>query len=185
MSAFGPKQTWAIALQMSAFGGKADINGLTPLSTLRSGLVRINIVHRKNWEPCMATVRTWIAAVAAVAFVSMATAQNDLNPKNRQELKRENVAGTNMETIISVVEAQPGELLARHIHHGEEAFYVLQGATLETPDGKQIKLPTGAAAINHRNVPHAGFKVIGDTALKYLAVHVVDKGVPLYDAPPK
>ena len=25
MSAFGPKQTWACALQESAFGGKADI----------------------------------------------------------------------------------------------------------------------------------------------------------------
>ena len=25
MSAFGPKQTWALALHMSAFGGKADM----------------------------------------------------------------------------------------------------------------------------------------------------------------
>jgi quercetin dioxygenase-like cupin family protein len=134
----------------------------------------------------MITLRTLIAVgVAAVAFISLAVAQSDLNPKNRQELKREDVAGTNMEVIISVVEAQPGELLARHIHHGEEAFYVLQGATLETPDGKQIKLATGAAAVNHRDVPHAGLKVVGDTPFKYLAVHVVDKGPPLYDTPPK
>jgi quercetin dioxygenase-like cupin family protein len=115
----------------------------------------------------------------------LAVAQNDLNPKNRQELKREDVAGTNMEIIISVVENQPGETIPRHIHHGEEAFYVLQGATLETSDGKQIKLPTGAASVNHRDVPHAGLKVVGDTAFKYLAVHIVDKGAPLYDAPPK
>jgi quercetin dioxygenase-like cupin family protein len=87
--------------------------------------------------------------------------------------------------IISVVENQPGETIARHIHHGEEAFYVLQGATLETSDGKQINLPTGAAAVNHRDVPHAGLKVVGDTPFKYLAVHIVDKGAPLYDAPPK
>jgi quercetin dioxygenase-like cupin family protein len=134
----------------------------------------------------MVTARIWIAAVVAtVGFIGLAVAQNDLNPKNRQELKREDVAGTNMEVIISVVETQPGETLARHIHHGEEAFYVLQGATLETPDGKQNKLPAGAAAVNHRDVPHAGLKVVGDTALKYLAVHVVDKGAPLYDAPPK
>ena len=132
----------------------------------------------------MITTRTWIAvSIAAVAFVSLAIAQGDLNPKNRQELKREDVAGTNMEVIISVIEAQPRELLARHIHHGEEAFYVLQGATFETSDGKQITLPTGAAAINHRDIPHAGVKVVGDTPLKYLAVHVVDKGSPLYDAP--
>jgi hypothetical protein len=26
MSAFGPKETWASALHMSAFGGKADMN---------------------------------------------------------------------------------------------------------------------------------------------------------------
>jgi quercetin dioxygenase-like cupin family protein len=89
------------------------------------------------------------------------------------------------EVIISVVEMQLGELLTRHIHHGEEAFYVLQGATFETPDGKQIKLVTGASGINHRDVPHGGVKVIGDTAFKYLQVVVVDKGVPLYDAPPK
>ena len=137
----------------------------------------------------MATTRTWIAgtvaAVLAVTFVCLAAAQNDLEPKNRQELKREDMAGTNMEVIISVVEAQPGEMLARHIHHGEEAFYTLQGATLETPDGKQIKLATGSAGVNHRDVPHAGAKVVGDTPFKYLAVHVVDKGKPLYDAPPK
>ena len=67
----------------------------------------------------MIKTRTWIAAtVAAVvvgAFVSLAVAQNDLNPKNRKELKREDVAGTNMEIIISVVENQPGETISRHI----------------------------------------------------------------------
>ena len=134
----------------------------------------------------MATTRTWIAAgYCCCRIVSLALLRMTLNPKNRQELKREDVPGTNMEVVISVVEAQPGELLARHIHHGEEAFYVLQGATAETPDGKQIKFATGAAGINHRDVPHAGVKIVGDTPFKYLAVHVVDKGAPLYDAPPK
>lgn len=132
----------------------------------------------------MFSFKTWIAvAVAAIAFVSLAVAQGDLNPKSRQELKRENIAGTNMEVIMSVVEVQPGEMISRHIHHGEEAFYVLQGATLQTPDGKQVTLATGATAINHRDVPHGGLKVVGTTSLKYLAVHVVDKGAPLYDAP--
>ena len=124
----------------------------------------------------MLVAKTWIAAaIAVVAFASLAHAQDDLTPKNRQELKRADVPGTNMEMIISVAEYQPGEILPRHIHHGEEAFYVLQGATLETPDGKQINLPTGSSAINHRDVPHSGAKVIGGTPLKYLAVHVVDK----------
>jgi quercetin dioxygenase-like cupin family protein len=132
----------------------------------------------------MNSLRTWITIGAvAIAFSGLAVAQSDLNPKKRQELKREDLTGTNMEVIISVIEAQPGEILARHIHHGEEAFYVLEGATFETADGKQITLPTGAAAINHRDVPHAGLKLLGDKPFKYLAVHVVDKGAPLYDAP--
>ena len=75
----------------------------------------------------MIIARTWIvAAMSAVAFASLAQAQ-DLNPKNRQELKRADLTGTNMEVIISVVENQPGETIPSHIHHGEEAFYVLQG----------------------------------------------------------
>jgi quercetin dioxygenase-like cupin family protein len=113
----------------------------------------------------------------------MAPAQDSLAPKSRQELKKAALTGTNMEVIISVVETQPGETISRHIHHGEEAFYVLQGATLEGPDGKPINLATGFASINPRDVAHGGLKVIGNTPFKYVAVHVVDKGAPLYDAP--
>lgn len=124
-----------------------------------------------------------VVAVAAVTWAGLAHAQDSLNPTNRQELKRADVTGTNMEVIMSVVETKPGETISRHIHHGEEAFYVLQGATLETADGKQIKLAAGAAAINPRDVAHGGLKVVGDTSFRYLAVHVVDKGAALYDAP--
>ena len=49
---------------------------------------------------------------------------------------------------------------------------------LELPDGSQRQFPTGAA-INTRDVPHAGFKVAGDEALKMLTVHIVDKGKPV------
>jgi hypothetical protein len=37
---------------------------------------------------------------------------------------------------------------------------------LVVSDGKQIKLTTGAAAFNARDVPHAGLKVVGDTPFK-------------------
>ncbi len=133
----------------------------------------------------MIKIRTWIVTAAvAVACVSFAYAQ-DLGSKNRKELKRADLTGTKMEVILSVTEYQPGESIARHIHHGEEAFYVLEGATVETPTGKKIELATGTGSINMRDVPHAGFKVIGDKPLKLLTVHIVDKGSTLYDAPPK
>jgi quercetin dioxygenase-like cupin family protein len=134
----------------------------------------------------MGTVTKWIVAmVVAVACVGLACAQ-DLDPKSRKEIKRTDLGGTtNIEVILSTAEYPPGEFIPRHIHHGVEAFYVLQGATVETPDGKQIELATGTGSMNLRDVPHAGFKVVGNTPLKIVTVHVVDKGAPLYDAAPK
>jgi quercetin dioxygenase-like cupin family protein len=124
-----------------------------------------------------------VIAFATAALLSVAHAQDS---PQRKEIKRTDLGGTtNMEVVLSTAEYKPGEMVARHIHHGVEAFYVLQGATVETPDGKQIQLPTGAGNMNLRDVPHAGFKVVGDTSLKLVTVHIVDKGKPLYDAPAK
>jgi quercetin dioxygenase-like cupin family protein len=120
------------------------------------------------------------AIIITVALTGIAHAQS---PADRKELKRADLTGTNMEMVFSVSETKPGETLPRHLHHGEEAVYVLEGATAELPDGKQIALATGTASINMRDVAHAGFKVVGDKTLKLLTVHVVDKGAPLYDAP--
>ena len=120
------------------------------------------------------------AIVAAGALICVAQAQDSAG---RKELKRGDLTGTNMELVVSISETKPGETLARHIHHGEEAFYVLEGATAELPDGKQISVETGGAAINVREVPHGGIKIVGDKTLKLLTVHVVDKGKPLYDSP--
>ena len=132
----------------------------------------------------MTIAAKWIVTVfAAVALFGLAQADAQDSPQ-RKEIKRADLGGTtNMEVILSTAEYKSGENIPRHIHHGAEAFYVVQGATVETPDGKQIQLPTGGGNINLRDVPHAGFKVVGDTPLKLLTVHIVDKGAPLYDAP--
>jgi hypothetical protein len=47
-----------------------------------------------------------------------------------------------------------------------------------------MELKTGTGSINLRDMPHAGIKVVGNTAFKVVTVHIVDKGKPLYDAPP-
>src|SRR4051794_8477695 len=126
------------------------------------------------------SVKLIAAVFSAAALIGAAQAQDS---GGRKELKRGDLTGTSMEMIISVSETKPGETLVRHIHHGEEALYVLEGATAELPDGKQITLAPGNANINVRDVPHAGFKIVGDKTLKLLTVHVVDKGKPLYDSP--
>jgi hypothetical protein len=60
--------------------------------------------------------------------------------------------------------------------------YVIEGASVESPDGKQLTLAPGTAAINVRDVPHGAFKVTGDKALKLLTVHIVDKGKQMFTA---
>jgi len=99
----------------------------------------------------------------------------------RKELKRGDLTGTNMEVIVSSTEIKPGETSPRHFHHGEEAVYVLEGATVELPNSQQREFVVGSANINVREVPHSGFKVVGDRTLKLITVHVVDKGKTLYN----
>src|SRR5215469_9379567 len=106
----------------------------------------------------MVTAVRWLVASVAVVAISGLAYAEDLSPKNRVEMKRADLSapGATMEVVLSVTEYQPGDFIARHIHHGEEAFYVIQGATGETPDGKQIEFKTGTGGINMRDMPHAG-----------------------------
>ena len=127
-------------------------------------------------------MKTLFGFLFAIVLVSSAHSQDS---PYRKELKRADLSGTNMEVITSINEIKPGEASALHIHHGEESFYVVEGGMIELPDGKQVPFPTGATGINRRDAPHGAFKVVGDKSIKYLSVHIVDKGKPLYDAPPK
>jgi quercetin dioxygenase-like cupin family protein len=115
--------------------------------------------------------------------LSLTAAAHSQDSPYRKELKRADLSGTNMEVITSISEIKPGEATALHIHHGEESFYVIEGGTIELPDGKQVPLPAGATGINRRDVPHGAFKVIGDKTIRLLTVHIVDRGAPLYDTP--
>jgi quercetin dioxygenase-like cupin family protein len=115
-------------------------------------------------------------AAAALLFAGLAHAQD----VKRTELQRHDLTGTNMEVIVSIVEAPPGAMVQRHVHNGEEAFYVLEGSMIQVPGTDERPFATGTSGINVRDVPHAGFKVVGDKPLKILTVHIVDKGKPLY-----
>jgi len=110
------------------------------------------------------------------------TAQTLTDSPQRKEQKRTDLTGApNMEVIASIVELKPGESSNLHIHHGVEAFYVIQGATIQAPGQDPTMMPTGLTSLNLRDVKHGAFKVVGDAPLKLLTVHIVDKDKPLYD----
>src|SRR3984893_6295797 len=109
-------------------------------------------------------------------------AQTTGDSPNRVEQKRTDLTvAPGMEVIASIVEYKPGESGELHSHHGVEAAYVLQGATLQSQGKDPNTVSTGATIMNLRDVKHGGFKVVGDTSYKLFTVHIVDKGKPLYD----
>jgi quercetin dioxygenase-like cupin family protein len=120
---------------------------------------------------------------AAATALVMATAAQAQDSPQRKELRRADLSGApGMEVISSISEYKPGEELPRHLHHGVEAGYVVQGAMVQNPGQPQpVMLATGAPILNLRDVVHGGFKVVGPGNLILFTVHTVDKGKPLYD----
>ena len=121
-------------------------------------------------------------ALFSIGLVTGLVAQTTSDSPQRIEQKRTDLTGApGMEVIASTGEYKPGESIDLHIHHGVEAAYVVQGASVQVPGKEPMMLSTGASLVNLRDVKHGGFKVVGDTSLKLFTVHIVDKGKPLYD----
>jgi quercetin dioxygenase-like cupin family protein len=117
-----------------------------------------------------------------LGLVTGLVAQTTSDSPQRVEQKRTDLTGApGMEVIASTGEYKPGDAINLHIHHGVEAAYVIQGASVQVPGKDPMTVPTGATVMNLRDVKHGGFKVVGETSLKLFTVHVVDKGKPLYD----
>jgi quercetin dioxygenase-like cupin family protein len=95
-------------------------------------------------------------------------------------MNRSDLTGTNMEVVVTLMEAPPGSFVSRNFHYGEETFYVLEGATIEIPGQPQRQLASATSGIVPREMPHSGYQVVGDKSLKVLTVHIVDKGKPLF-----
>ena len=119
--------------------------------------------------------------VAAIVF-GVALVAHAQDSEQRKELRRVDLSGAaGMEVISSISEFKPGDELPRHVHHGVEAGYVVQGAVVQNPGQPPTMLATGAPILNLRDVAHGGFKVVGPGNLILFTVHTVDKGKPLYD----
>src|SRR5438105_4455091 len=97
-------------------------------------------------------------SIALVGLAMTFSAASQAQTSKRTELTRGDLTGTNMEVIVGVLEVPPGAAGVLHTHPGEEAYYVIEGASVETPDRKQLTLAAGTAAMNVRDVPHGAFK---------------------------
>jgi quercetin dioxygenase-like cupin family protein len=117
--------------------------------------------------------------IALVGLGMMVSVAAQAQSSKRTELTKGDLTGKNMDIVVGIVEVPPGASGVLHTHPGEEAYYVIDGATGEAPDGKPVKFEASTAAINPRGFPHGAFKITGDKTLKLLTVHIVDKGEPM------
>lgn len=120
------------------------------------------------------------APVFIAAMLAGSTVPAAAQEVKRTELSRTDLTGVeDKEIVVQLVEVPPGTPSIRHFHHGEEVFYVLDGTMVQVPGQEPQSRVTGSVGVNKREVPHAGYKVIGDKPLRLLSVYVVDKGKPL------
>ncbi len=130
----------------------------------------------------MSAIRPVLLLAASLLAAQLGADVYAQDSTTRTELKRADLIGApGMEVISSIIEIKPGNEAPKHLHHGVESGYVLQGTMIQTPGKEPVMLETGTPILNLRDVPHAGFKVVGDKSLKLFTVHVVDKDKPLYD----
>ncbi len=100
----------------------------------------------------------------------------------RAELDRATVTGReDLEIITQLVEFPPGSVSPRHVHHGEETFFVLEGGTVQEAGRPPRERVPGEHGVIPRGVHHSGYTVIGHRTIKVLSVYVVDRGKPLQE----
>jgi quercetin dioxygenase-like cupin family protein len=101
----------------------------------------------------------------------------------RNVLQHSDLTGTTTtEVYMTEITAPPGSVFPRHIHHGDEFTYVLEGVIDLDIAGQGTKSVKAGDSIHvNRDTVHGG-KVASATPAKLLAVHIVDKGKPLAEA---
>ena len=123
-----------------------------------------------------------IAAIATLMFLLACLPHQALadGEVKRTVLKRVDLTGVNgIEVITTLLEAGPGASIPRHTHHGDEFLYVLEGGSIQVPGKDPVTMQAGQVVHFPRGVAHGGFTVVGDTPIKGITTHVVDKGEPL------
>jgi quercetin dioxygenase-like cupin family protein len=122
--------------------------------------------------------------LAAAALVAIAIAQSPAPATQatqgikRTIVQKTDVQGTNLETIVAIVEVAPNFKAGRHTHPGNVIAYMLEGEFFFTFDGQPEKqLKVGESIIVPDGTVHD--EGTREKSGKLLAVYVVEKGKPL------
>jgi quercetin dioxygenase-like cupin family protein len=119
------------------------------------------------------------AALIAVNFLTIPSAQAQPAGITRTELQRHDLSVPGREAIQVRVALAPGIAFPSHTHPGEEIIYVLTGAIEYQVEGKPpVTLTAGDVLFIPPGTAHAAKNVGSDDASE-LATYIVEKGKPL------
>ena len=97
----------------------------------------------------------------------------------RTDLQTHDLSISGREVVQQMVELQPGTVVARHTHPGEEVTVLLDGQLLLEIAGKPAAtLKAGQAFTVPMSAVH-GVKNTGTAPAKLLVTYIVEKGKPL------
>jgi quercetin dioxygenase-like cupin family protein len=115
-------------------------------------------------------------ALTLVPGLQTAGAQEGIK---RTDLQTHDLSIPGREVVRQMVELQPGAVVARHTHPGEEVSVMLEGElVLEIAGKPSATLKAGQAFTVPMGAVH-GVKNTGSAPVKLLATYIVEKGKPL------
>jgi quercetin dioxygenase-like cupin family protein len=115
-------------------------------------------------------------ALALVLGMQTSRAQDGIK---RTDLQTHDLSIPGREVVQQMVELQPGVVVARHTHPGEEVSVMLEGELVLDIAGKpSATLKAGQAFTVPMGAVH-GVKNTGSAPVKLLATYIVEKGKPL------
>ena len=122
-----------------------------------------------------------VATIAAtvVGLLTIQTLDAQQPGFKRVELQRGDLSVAGREVVVVRGEFEPGAMVGRHSHPGEESTYILEGTVQLEIDGKPpVISKAGDVIFIPAGTIHSA-KNIGTTPAKVLANYIVEKGKPL------
>jgi quercetin dioxygenase-like cupin family protein len=115
----------------------------------------------------------------AVPLVLGTQASRAQDGVKRTDLQTHDLSIPGREVVQQMVELQPGTVVAKHTHPGEEVSVLLEGELLLDVSGKSaVPMKAGQAFTVPMGAVH-GVKSTGSAPAKLLVTYIVEKGKPL------
>jgi quercetin dioxygenase-like cupin family protein len=129
-------------------------------------------------RPILITVAVVVGAIFGAMLDRVVVAQQ--TGITRTVLQRVDVpSSATHEAVMATAELQPGASAGRHLHHGVEVGYVVEGTVVFDHQGRpSVTKKAGEVFQNDVEAAHDA-RNTGKTPAKILAVYVVEKGKPL------